>query len=74
MRAKAHVKQKKGYCKTMEQEHNDMVDTLAKRSLQVGLQTGRYAASEMHLKDTWFNQDGRRITGGMGRNLREYWA
>ena len=75
---KAHVTKERGKRKTMSQEHNDLVDELAKVSLQLGVQTGRFAASEpaseLPLEDAWLTREGKKITGSVGNNLREQWA
>ena len=64
----------RGKRKSMSQEHNDLVDELAKVSLQLGVQTGRFAASELPLEDVWLTREGKKITGSVGNNLREQWA
>ena len=68
---KAHVQKERGKRKTLTQEHNDMVDEIAKVSLQLGVQTGCFAASELPLEGVWLTRDGEKITCSAGSNLRE---
>ena len=51
---------KKGKDKMIGQVQNDMVDAIAKGSLQLGLQTGRFAASILPLEEVWFTREGER--------------
>ena len=48
---KAHVKKEEGRKKTIEQEHNDMVDEIAKASIKEGLDTGNFPSTELPLED-----------------------
>lgn len=68
---KAHVKQERGKRKSIGHEHNDVVDEI---SLQIGLRTDQFASTELPLEDVWLTLDGAKITGSIGKNLREHWA